>query len=134
MIQRTFLQKPYSLAVPGSSGTLWAMRMKLLTVLIPFLLVACVTTAELDDRLGLWVGRSSDELATDWGAPSGTYTKKDGGSILTYNRMSVITVGTGENAQTVSRSCRVDFTTDKDGKILSSKWQGAKDQCDQVIP
>jgi hypothetical protein len=109
------------------------MRKLLILALIPCF-AACVTAAELDERLAVWVGKDADQVASDWGAPSGIYKKKDGGSILTYERMSVITTGIGQSAQTSSRSCRVDFTTDADGKIVGTKWQGAADQCDRSIP
>ena len=109
--------------------------MKRLVFLAAMLLLAsCVTAEELDQRLASWVGKDADQLAGEWGAPSGTYQKKDGGLVLTYDRMQVITTGAGDSAQTTSLSCRVDFTTDKDGKITHAKWDGAADQCARSIP
>lgn len=134
MITMGLLQMPYSLAVPGSSGRLWGMSRKPFTLLFALALSACVTAEELDQRLQVWVGRDSDSLAAEWGAPNGTYQMKDGGHVLSYERMAVITTGVGEGVQAASRTCRVDFTTDKDGKILQARWSGAADQCDRSIP
>lgn len=97
-------------------------------------LSGCVTSGDLDKRLDQWVGQDADTLATSWGAPSGTYQKKDGSRILTYERSSVLTTGQGIDSQTNSRQCRIDFVTDGDGKIASTSWHGAKDQCDRSIP
>ncbi len=110
------------------------MSSKAFSFLAPLFLLACVTAEELDQRLGVWVGKDADALAANWGAPTGTYQKKDGGLVLSYERMAVITTGAGESGQTTSRTCRVDFTTDRDGKILVTNWQGAADQCDRSIP
>lgn len=110
------------------------MRSKAFSILIPLALSACVTAEELDQRLGVWIGKDADALAAEWGAPSGTYQKKDGGLVLSYERMAVISTGAGEGSQTTSRTCRVDFTTDQDRKILSARWEGAADQCDRSIP
>ncbi len=108
--------------------------MKRLLFMTVLLAASCVTSEELDQRLSGWVGKDADQLAGEWGAPTGTFQKKDGGLVLSYERMQVITTGAGESAQTTSRTCRVDFTTDKDGKIVQAKWGGAADQCDRSIP
>jgi hypothetical protein len=92
----------------------------------------CVTAEELDQRLSGWVGQDADTLALAWGAPTGSYQKKDGGRILSYEKASVMSTG-GAYSQTYSRHCRVDFVTDKDGRIVSAKWLGAADQCDRSI-
>lgn len=93
----------------------------------------CVSTAELDQRLGSWVGKDADALAADWGAPAGNYQKKDGGRILSYERSSVVTTGPSGFSQTYSRHCRVDFTVDAQNKVTGGQWRGASDQCDRMI-
>jgi hypothetical protein len=95
---------------------------------------ACVTAQQLDDRLAVWVGQDADALATAWGAPNGTYQKKDGSRILPYDRSSVVSTGPQFALSTTTRRCRIDFTTDADGKITSAKWDGAPDECDRSIP
>lgn len=115
-------------------GSIRGMKQLVLTFTMLLSLAGCVTAEQLDQRLGVWVGREGDDLASSWGAPTGTYKKKDGGSILSYDRMQVITTGAGEYAQAQSRSCRIDFTTDESGKIVSAKWSGQADQCDRSIP
>lgn len=95
--------------------------------------IACVSASDLDDRLKTWMGQDSDLLAASWGAPSGTYQKKDGGQVLSYDRLSVYSTGAGRFAQTFSWQCRIDFFTDKGGKIIDANWHGATDQCNGAI-
>jgi hypothetical protein len=91
----------------------------------------CFTTADLDRRLNTWIGVDADALATAWGAPTGTYRKKNGEQILTYDKSSIITSGPGPFIQTFSRQCRVDIFTDPEGKIRRVTWQGDAGQCDR---
>ena len=107
---------------------------RFIVFLAPLALVGCVTPADLDQRLGQWVGQDADVLATQWGAPSGTYLKKDGNRILTYDRTSILTTGPSDYSQTMSRHCRIDFVADAEGKITGASWHGAADQCDRSIP
>jgi hypothetical protein len=97
------------------------------------LAVGCVTTEELDARLGSWIGADADELAASWGAPTGDYTKKDGGRILTWERAGIATTGVSTFPQAYTRRCRIDVTTDASGKIVATAWQGANDQCSEAI-
>lgn len=91
----------------------------------------CFTTADLDRRLNTWIGLDADALATSWGAPTGSYRKKNGEQILTYEKSSIITSGPGPFIQTFSRQCRVDIFTNSDGKILRVSWFGDAGQCDR---
>ena len=95
------------------------------------LVTGCFTTADLDRRLHTWVGLDADSLATAWGAPTGTYRKKNGEQILTYEKSSIITSGPGPFIQTFSRQCRVDIFTDPEGKITRVTWLGDAGQCDR---
>jgi len=91
----------------------------------------CFTTADLDRRLNTWIGLDADALATAWGAPTGTYRKKTGEQILTYEKSSIITSGPGPFIQTFSRQCRVDIFTNPEGKIQRVTWLGDAGQCDR---
>lgn len=100
-------------------------------LLIATALSGCVTAEELDQRASVWIGQDADAIATAWGAPSGTYLRKDGSKILTYTRASVVTTGSEPYMQATTRHCRIDVVIDADGKILSVSWHGAVDQCDR---
>lgn len=102
-------------------------------LILALALPACVSAAELDGRLRTWVGHDADELAQQWGAPTGTYQKKDGTKILTYDKSSIHSSGPGWYSQTYSRHCRIDFETGADNKITHAKWYGAPDECDRSI-
>ncbi len=105
-------------------------------MVLPLMLLVvtgCVTAEELDQRLNTWVGQDSDLLAGQWGAPTGNYDKKDGGSILSYDKLGIVTTGASPYMQTFSRSCRVDFVTNEQGIIVGATWHGAPDQCDRTI-
>jgi hypothetical protein len=98
------------------------------------LLGGCVTQDQIDARLRSWVGRDADDLASTWGAPNGSYQRRDGGRILTYERTAVLTTGpTTQFANTFSRFCRIDFSIGADGKVQSAEWRGSAEQCDKVI-
>lgn len=109
------------------------LRRRLPISLIGLGLSGCVTTADLDQRLTAWIGSDADNLATSWGAPTGTYKKRTGEQILTYEKSSFMTSGPGPFIQTFSRHCRVDIFTDPQGKILRIAWQGDPGQCDRLI-
>lgn len=96
-------------------------------------LTGCVTTQALDQTLSSWVGRDGDDLVRSWGAPSSTYGLKDGGKIISYERLTVQTVGSGEFRDTDSTFCKIDITIDPAGRITDGKWKGANDQCNALM-
>lgn len=81
-----------------------------------------------------WVGRDADELATAWGAPSGSYTLKDGGKILSYEHYTIVSTGASLYPNTESRSCRIDIAVDAQNRIQKASWRGRADQCAQLLP
>ena len=97
------------------------------------LLAGCVTAKELDDRLGRWVGQDADQLASAWGAPNGSYVKKDGSKILSYERTGIVTAAPTIAPDTFSRFCRVDITVDAGNVIRAAVWRGADEECAHVI-
>jgi hypothetical protein len=101
--------------------------------LIGVSLTSCVTAGQIDQRLGGWVGIDADELVARWGAPNGTYEKKDGARVLTFDRNGLRTTG-GPSEQTVVAShCKINFTTDKDNAIVAYNWSGEIGECDDMI-
>lgn len=96
-------------------------------------LAGCVTAEKVDSRLTAWVGRDADDLAASWGAPNGNYEKRDGGKILTYDRSVVRSVGSMDNPQSETSSCKINFTIDKDNKVASFTWSGSTKECDLMI-
>jgi hypothetical protein len=93
----------------------------------------CVTDDELDRALGSWVGRDADDLVRIWGAPNSTYALKDGGKIISYERLTVQTTGSGDFRDTESRHCKIDLTLGSDGKISQAVWRGSNEQCGVMI-
>jgi hypothetical protein len=93
----------------------------------------CVTDDELDRALGSWVGRDADDLVRAWGAPNSIYALKDGGRVISYERLTVQTTGSGDFRDTDSRHCKIDLTLDASGKIGQAVWRGSNEQCGLMI-
>jgi len=96
-------------------------------------LSGCVTNQDLDQALSGWVGRDADDLVRSWGAPNSTYSLKDGGKIITYERLTVQTTGSGDFRDTESSHCKIDLTVNPDGKVTGGKWSGNNEQCGAMM-
>ena len=57
---------------------------------VPFLLSACATFTEYEQKVSGWIGSGVDELYSVLGKPSSTETQPDGGKIITYEQKEVV--------------------------------------------
>lgn len=114
-----------------------------------FLALICVlflwscghTLADYQKMLNTWVGRSADELVTEWGVPSGTYEKTDGSKVFQYEKKKIY----GDSGYATydgyyrypsvtyypgymkTLECITIFYIDKDGIITN--WQSQGNAC-----
>ena len=96
------------------------MRVSLLILLI--LMAAC---ASLDDKMASWVGHHRDELVIKWGPPAQESQLSDGGAVLLYLEEggSVIMPMGNTFANIPMGTCRMQFATDRTGKITSWSYR-----------
>ena len=57
---------------------------------VPFLLSACATVTEYEQKVSGWIGSGVDELYSVLGKPSSTEPQPDGGKIITYEKKEVV--------------------------------------------
>ena len=120
----------------GRTGQLkYGCMEKKLTALIFFVAATagCVTADKVESRLKTWQGVDADQLAASWGAPFGSYAKKDGSRILSYASNNVFTSGIDGYQQTHSQACQIDVVVNKDNAIADMNWRGSVDQCGSMI-
>ena len=94
----------------------WMMRSTptLLVISLAILIAGCITTR--GRIMQSWVGKTSNELLTSWGAPDSTAPLDDGGRVLTW-------VGVEGDSSGV-RTCRRSFTVDRQGVVSGSSYSG----------
>lgn len=76
-------------------------------------LAACETTEGYQARMNMWVGRTSDDLTVDWGAPNAKAPLTDGREVWSYSKTTVRQQDGYYQDET--RQVKRKFT-DKDGK------------------
>lgn len=77
------------------------------------LLAACETTEGYQARMNMWVGRTSDDLTVDWGAPNTKAPLSDGREVWSYAKTTV----RQQDGYYQDETRQVKRTiTDKDGK------------------
>lgn len=74
-------------------------RAVLLLVVAAAALAACATRENYEQSLNGWIGHKTNELAADWGPPTGTQRLADGSSVLIYDSQRSRLVQTGALAQ-----------------------------------
>lgn len=81
--------------------------------------------ARLDFRLDRekWIGKNSDDLVLEWGAPHTTYNRNDGGKHYTFRTISRSNINVWTNERT-NTYCLTTFITNAKGKVLSWKTDG----------
>lgn len=89
------------------------------------------TRKNFEKVLASWLGRDSDELVPNWGAPNSVYGLSSGGKVLTYitntgTGGSLVPLGGTGTYMTVNRQwyCKVSFTIDPDNRIVRWSYQG----------
>ena len=71
-----------------------------LKLILSISLIGCtLNTIEVNELLNSWINNNADSLVASWGSPSSSYTKSDGGQILTYNGK-------------LNRFCKIEFEAD----------------------
>ena len=95
----------------------------------------------VDANLSQWVGKPSDALVSQWGAPGASYKLTDGTTILTYSNQSVTSrnynyyyqPGPYDNV-TYTKNCKISFFIDKSTKkIIKYTYNGDPYTCLQII-
>lgn len=95
--------------------------MRVIFLVLVVFLSACATTARFQKEMNKWVGRQSDDLVAQMGAPESLVRLDDGGRVLTYTfRGGAVLVG----GVLVEKQCRMNFRVDSSGAISSFTFQG----------
>lgn len=110
-------------------------KYNLILAVIVSSLSACTHTrsTRLDGMIDSWQGHDPDQLVKVWGAPSSTFTLREGGKVLTYQHSRLATrmyyYRYPENVSD-SYTCKVNFHTDADQtKITGGNFQGDPTTC-----
>jgi hypothetical protein len=88
-------------------------KFTILSILIISLLFGC-----LSKTMDSWLESLVDRLVESWGAPTSTYTKSDGGKILTYSEMWSNQYGI--------QTCVKTFQVDSNGIIEGWSYNGCR--------
>ena len=126
----------------GEEGKV-TMLAKVCKYLIISALMSCQTNydATVDANLSQWVTKPSDQLVSQWGAPSASYKLRDGTKIITYSNYSVTSRNYNYyyqpvpyNSVTYTRNCKISFFIDKkSGNIIKYTYKGDTYTCLQII-
>ena len=113
------------------------MKKHLWIVVLGLFLSGCATQANYVKILDSWVGATESQLVNSWGPPLGSYTKDNGGKILTYQQTgaynlpgtpvidSMTNLPTRTAGPTVFTNCTTRFYTSPiSGKIINWEYQG----------
>lgn len=69
------------------------MRTITLFTVISILISACATTENFEKILDTWVGTNADNLVSQWGPPTSSYSLSDGGRVLEYSNQRNFQIG-----------------------------------------
>lgn len=104
--------------------------MKTKLYIIGFIFLSgCATTANYQEAMESWLGKSEEELVTKWGAPQSVYTLSNNKKILSYiedlggSARTNVSYGTAYTTYS-QHTCKTDFVLDTSGQIESFKFEG----------
>lgn len=116
---------------------------------------ACVTNADVSDKLNKWIGADADELVEQWGPPQRQYLNKNTTKVFHYsssatNYMPMTSVGqtyypttnvngvwtttpipasTSTSYLPYQEDCAISFLISPSNKVTRVKWRGSRELC-----
>ena len=122
---------------------IYEMKVYQVVISIIVMLCSCATNygPTVDANLSQWIGKPSDALVSQWGAPGASFKLTDGTTIVTYSNQSITSrnynyyyqPGPYDNV-TYTKNCKISFFIDKTTKkIIKYTYIGDPYTCLQII-